>query len=120
MTCVLVDDSEFGETADDDLVFAACGVGVGDAAELVDFDDAGVFGLDGALGGVATCYAALVECSERELCARLADGLRGDDADGFALVDEAARGEVSAVALGANALSAFAGEYGAYLDALDG
>jgi hypothetical protein len=39
-----------------------------------------------------------VEGAHRELRARLADRLRGDDADRFADVDQAAAGQVAAVA----------------------
>ena len=47
--------------------------------------------------------AAGVEGTHGQLRARLADGLRGDDADGLAGVDRLAGGQVDAVALGADA-----------------
>ena len=55
--------------------------------------------------------AADVERPHRQLRAGLADGLGGDDADGFAELDEAAGGEVAAVAMDADAVLAFAGEH---------
>ncbi len=48
--------------------------------------------------------AADVEGPHRQLGARLADRLGGDDADRFADVDRRTAGEVTTVALGANAL----------------
>ena len=60
-----------------------------------------------------------MERAHGELRARLADGLRGDDADRFALLDHAAGSEVASVAAGAGAAAAFASEYGADLDPLD-
>ena len=63
--------------------------------------------------------AADVERPHRELRARLADRLRGDDADRFADVDEVAAAEVAAVALGAQAVARVAGERRAHLDFVD-
>ena len=60
-----------------------------------------------------------VEGTHGELRARLADGLRGDDADRFAALDQAAGGEVASVAELADAALGFAGQHGADLDALD-
>ena len=51
--------------------------------------------------------AADVERTHRELRAGFADGLRGDDADGFAELDELAGREVAAVAMHANAAACF-------------
>ena len=61
-----------------------------------------------------------MEGAERQLCARLTDGLRRDDADYFALLHHATGGEVAAVALRTDALLRFAREDGADLDAFDG
>ena len=55
--------------------------------------------------------AADVERPHRELRAGFADGLRGDDADGLAELDERAGREVAAVAMDADAVLAFAGEH---------
>ncbi len=63
--------------------------------------------------------AADVERAHRELRAGFADGLGGDDADGFAQLDARAGGQVAAVAVHADAVLAFAGEHRADLDALD-
>ena len=54
--------------------------------------------------------------AHRELRARLADGLRGDDAHGGADVDGASRGEVPAIALLADAILGPAGEQCPQLD----
>src|SRR5204862_674767 len=53
--------------------------------------------------------AADVERTHRQLRAGLADRLRRDDADRFAVVDRRAAGEVAAVALAADAVDEFAG-----------
>ena len=62
--------------------------------------------------------AAGVEGTHRELRSRLADGLRGDDADGDARLDQLGIGEVKTVALGADAHAKLAGERAADADAL--
>src|ERR1039458_5411608 len=84
-----------------------------DDAEFVEFDGAIVFGLDLRNFEHLRRRAADVKCPHRQLRARLADGLRGDDADGFAELDGSAGGEVATVAMDANAALAFAGEHGA-------
>jgi hypothetical protein len=53
--------------------------------------------------GHARRGAADMERPHRQLRARLADGLRGDDADRLAELDHLAGGKVAAVALGADA-----------------
>ena len=63
--------------------------------------------------------AADVEGAHGELGARLPDGLRGDDAHGFAAFDHAAGGEIASVAKLANAAPGFAGQHGADFDALN-
>jgi hypothetical protein len=63
--------------------------------------------------------AADVEGTHGELRAGFADGLRRDDADRFAALDQTAGGQVAAVAGDANAALRFAGQHGADLDALD-
>ena len=60
-----------------------------------------------------------MEGTHGELGSGLADGLRRDDADGFAHLDHLAGAEVTAVAEDADAALGFAGENGANLDALD-
>ena len=78
-------------------------------SSLVDEVDADVLDLAVALGldvlllDAAGGDAADVEGPHRELGARLADRLGGDDADGHALLDELAGGQVHAVAAPADA-----------------
>ena len=88
-------------------------------AQFVVTDDAVVLGLDLRLLEHLRRDAADVERAHRELRAGFADGLRGDDADGFAELDQRAGRQIAAVALDADAVLAFAGEHGADLDALD-
>ena len=59
---------------------------------------------------VVGCNAARVEGTHGKLRARFADGLRRDDADGFAQFNRIAAGHVFAVALGADAVTGFAGQ----------
>ena len=63
--------------------------------------------------------AAGVERTHGELRAGLADGLGGDDADRQAFFDELAGGHVHAVAAGADAARAFAGQRAADADRFD-
>ena len=60
-----------------------------------------------------------VEGTHGELRARLADGLRRDDADSLAVVDRGAPGQVAAVAGGADAVLRLADEHGTDLHLLD-
>ena len=71
--------------------------------QIDEFHEAVVPGLDLRLFGDSSRRSANVERAHGELRSRLADGLRGDDADGFAHFHEAAGGQVAAVAAGANA-----------------
>ena len=66
-------------------------------------DDTAALGLDVALFDVVLTDAADVERTHRELRARLADRLGGDDADRHALFHQRAGRQVHAVAAAANA-----------------
>src|SRR5690606_6779443 len=103
-------------TRDDDLL----ALGVGDVAHVAGkADRTGRLGLDAARGGGARRRTTDVEGTHRELGARLTDRLRVVDADGLAGVDFTAATEVTAVALGADAVAGFAGQRGADLDLVD-
>src|ERR1700736_1026236 len=60
-----------------------------------------------------------MERAHGELCAGLADGLRGDAADGFPQFDHAAGAQVAAIAQRADAAPGFAGEHRTNAHALD-
>ena len=112
---LLVDDGEDAVAVHGDQ-FAACVADRLDAEELGEAVGLGVLlGLLGRTGG----RAADVERTHGQLRAGLADGLRGDDADRFAALHQAAGGQVAAVAELANAALGFAGQHRADLDALD-
>ena len=64
-------------------------------------------------------HAADVERAHGELGARLADRLRGDDADRLADVDRRAARQIAAVALGAHAVGGLAGQHRADAHLLD-
>ena len=90
-----------------------------DRSEVDEADGAGVLGFEARLLIDTRRGSTDVEGTHGELGAGLADGLRGDDADGFAEFHHAAGAEVAAVAEDADAAAGFAGEHGANLDALD-
>ena len=60
-------------------------------------------------GDVGAGHTAGVEGAHRELGARLADRLRGNDADCLAKIDELAAGQITTVARRANTMDCFAG-----------
>src|SRR5580700_5539771 len=85
---------------------------------IADLHDSIEIGFDeGLIGDLRR--AADVEGAHRELRARLADRLRGDDPDGLAHIHRRAAREIAAVALAANAVLGFAGQDGADLNYLD-
>ena len=69
--------------------------------------------------GHARCRTADVERAHRELRARLADRLGGDDADRLADLDELAAGQIASVAAAADAAPRLAREHRADLHHLD-
>ncbi len=77
-----------------------------------------LLGLDVAFLDGAGRHAADVEGPHRELRARLADALGGDDAHGHALLDQRAGRQVHAVAAAADAQRRVAGHRAADLDLL--
>src|SRR5439155_21963719 len=80
---------------------------------------AGVRGLVLRLLGNTRRRSADVEGAHRELRARLADRLRGDDADRFADLHQLAAGEVAAVAAAADSATRLAREHRTDLHLLD-
>ena len=119
-TGILVDEADFGQTADNDLAGAAVLVDDIDGTEFVELYAAVALGHDGGVGGGVGGDTTGVERTEGKLRTGFTDGLGGDDADGLALLHHTAGGEVAAVALHADAMLALAGEHRTYLDALDG
>src|ERR1700722_17114896 len=63
--------------------------------------------------------AADVERAHGQLCARLADGLRRNEADRFAPFHETPGRQVTAIATAANSASRFTSQHRANFDALD-
>src|SRR6266513_978592 len=86
---------------------------------VAELDHAFDLGLAHGLLGDAGRRPADVERAQRELRARLADGLRRQDADRFAQVHHVHGGEVAAVAHAAHAALRLAGEHRADADRLD-
>ena len=76
-------------------------------------------GFQTRLLGDSRCRTADVEGTHRELGSGLADGLRSDDSGSFAEFDEAAGGQVAAVAHHADAALGFAGQHGTDFYPLD-
>ena len=96
-------DGDLAVALEDDHRLVAVEVLGLDGVEAVVADDAAGAGLDVVLDQGPGGDAAGVERPHRELRARLADALGGDDAGGQALLDELAGAHVHAVALGAHA-----------------
>ena len=92
---------------------------VADDLHAGELDHALLLGLDLALFHVAGGRAADVEGAHRQLRARFADALGGDDAHGHALFHQRAGGKVHAVAQGADTQRGVAGHRAADLDLLD-
>src|SRR5437588_285527 len=90
-----------------------------DVLKVHELDDAVVAGFESRALGNARSGSADVERAHGELRAGLADGLRGDDADGFAKFHHAAGGQVAAVAKRANTATRFASEHRTDADAVD-
>src|SRR5216683_2793374 len=99
----------------------------GDGSAATAFDELHVHKLDDAVVarfergtlGDARGSSADVEGAHGQLRAGFADGLGGDDADGFAKLNHSAGGEVASVTKGANAAAGFASEHGTNAHALD-
>ncbi len=82
-----------------------------DQPEVVVMDHPVVLGLDLRDLEHLRRRAADVERPHRQLRARLADGLGGDDADRFAELDECTGGKVASITINANTVLAFAREH---------
>src|SRR5438094_833419 len=111
----IVDDRHLAVAAHDDEV----AVLALDRAHVDELQEALVARLQCRLLRAPARRTADVERPHRELRARLADRLRGDDADGLAEVDEMAARQVAAVALHADPLARLAGEHRADLHPLE-
>ena len=113
-------DQRPGAVHDDALagVVVPLALGLDDLEALV-ADRAGVLRVERGLLRHARRRAADVERPHRQLRARLADRLRGDDPDGQAELDQLAGREVAAVALRADAAAARARQHRADPDLLD-
>src|SRR5690606_36292983 len=112
---VLVDQGHFAGAADHHVL----ALPVGDRFHVAEHDLAIPLGLLDRFGGHARGRAADMEGAQGELRAGFADGLGGHNADGFPDIDHAAVGQITTVALGADASQGFAGKHGAHLDAFD-
>ena len=91
---------------------------VADEPHPSELDDAAAFGAGFAFLDAGIDRAADVKGPHRQLGPRLADTLRGDDADGHALFDHGATGQIHTVAAAANAERRFACQRAANLDFL--
>ena len=106
-----IDDAELRLTRNHDVDGLAGCVLALDGAQLVDLQTTFIFRNDIGLDGRTTGHTADVERTQSKLRTRLADGLRGDNADDFALLDHAGRSQVAAVALRANTAARLAGQH---------
>jgi len=90
-----------------------------DELHVHELDDAVVARFQRGAFGDTRGGSADVEGAHGQLRAGFADGLRGDDADGFTKLDHAAGGEIAAIAKRANAAAGFASEHGTDAHAFD-
>jgi len=112
-TCLVLD-GQFAVAVHDDMVAFRSG----DAVDVDELDRAFGARLERRLFRMPRSGTADVEGTHRKLGTRLADGLGSDNADSFAKIDEVPPGKIAAVALGAYAPPALAGQHGAYLHLL--
>src|SRR5690606_14182711 len=115
LAAVRVENRHFARTRHRDQVAA----GMLDGLEVVELDRAGGLDRDAVHRGGTRSRAADVEGTHRQLGTRFADRLGGDDAHRLADVDQAATGQVAAVAVRAHAEGRFAGDGRTHLDRLD-
>src|SRR5262249_9946996 len=111
---VIEDDDEPGAIHGDARAATAL-----DVTQVNELHVASVLCFEGGTLADAGSRATDVEGTHGELRAGFADGLRGDDADGFAHFDHAAGGQVAAIAERANTAPGFAGEHGTDAHALN-
>src|SRR5207248_2498729 len=90
-----------------------------DVFEVHELDDAVVAGFERGTLGNTRGGSTDVERAHGELRPGFTDGLRGDNADGFAKLDHAAGGEVAAIAQRANTAARLASEHGTDAHAVD-
>ncbi len=114
LAAILVVDRNGAVTVKDDIFIALL-----HDAQLMVFHIALVLGTQERLFDGARCRAADMERSHGQLRAGFTDGLRRDDTDGLAHLDETVRGQVAAVTLDAGADLGFAGQRAADADLFD-
>src|SRR5712691_2932346 len=90
-----------------------------DELEVHELDHTVVARFERGAFGNASGSSTDVERAHGELRAGFTDGLRGNDADGFAELDHAAGGKVATVAESANTTAGFTGEHGTDAHAFD-
>ena len=117
-TRVHIDQAHLGHSAHDDVLRTVFGLAL-DGTELFEDQFAVVLGLDGGIGRGAGSGTTDVEGTQGQLGTRFTDGLCGDNAHHFALLDHPAGSQVAAVALRADTLAGFAREDGTDFDLLD-
>src|SRR5208283_5756401 len=108
-------DDDFAVTRHHDQIAVAAFDGV----DAMQAHHAFVAHFERGLLGAPAGGAADMEGTHRELRARLADRLRGNDSDRLAKVDAVAAAEIASVAFHADALARLAGKHRANLDSLD-
>mmetsp|Transcript_23362 Transcript_23362/g.55498 ORF Transcript_23362/g.55498 Transcript_23362/m.55498 type:complete len:1308 (+) Transcript_23362:390-4313(+) len=116
LAAVRVGDDDFTGTGNHDQLALAVGHVTHRGVEA---DDAVRLGFDARRHRRTRRGTTDVEGPHRQLRARLADRLGGDDADGLTDVDQAATAEIAAIALGAQAEARAAGQRRADLDLVD-
>ena len=114
-----VDDGDFAVALQGGEALVAFGIGDLHRIDVAVLDHAAASGLDVIFDQASGGDAAGVERAHGELRSRLADRLRGDDADRQAFLDDLVGAHVHAIAAGTNAARAFASQRRAHADALE-
>ena len=79
--------------------------------EFLKFQTGRILSHDACVGSDVGCRTTGVERTQRQLCTRLTDGLRGNHAHSLTLLNHTAGGKVTSVTFGTHALLGFTGQY---------
>ena len=109
--CVDVDETNLSQTTYYHLGGCTSLIEDVDGAELLKLKLRIVLGFDGSVSSCVVSHTTGVEGTKCKLCTRLTDRLCCDNTYGFTLLHHAGSGKVAAVALHANAVTAFASEH---------
>ena len=114
-----VNEAQLTQTADHHLALTAVLV-ERYGANLFHLNPGIILSHDRSVGSSVGSHTTGVERTQRQLSTRLTDSLCSDDTDSLTLLDHLTGSQVTTVTLHADAMFRLAGEYGTYLDRLNG